>query len=235
MNIVDLLLIVIIGFGAFKGFRQGLIYSLGGLFGWVISLVFAGMYSKNLKTFLDNNYQFTYKLGEWFKDHMALPNLPLDSGASVSEIQQAVNNLTLPQFLKNNLTEEVIMLNATGNGPESLGQVLGCGLAGILVKGIAFLILFFLISIFIKIILKIISKGLNATFLGGFNRLGGLITGTGINSCILSIVIGVLYPLLTAGVNNPISREIQTSFLIPVLLNIFAVLSTHILGFINFV
>jgi hypothetical protein len=233
MNIVDLFLIIIIAVGAFKGFRQGLVYSLGGLFGWVISLIMAVLYSPNLKIFLDSTFQLTSKMGGWFEKHIALPNMSLNSGADISEMQYAINNLTLPQFIKNNLTNELIMLNATGNGPESINQVLGYGLAGMLVKGIAFLILFFLISILIKIFLKIISRGLNATFLGGFNRLAGLIIGIGINSCILAIVIGVLYPLFTAGADNPVTGEIQSSFLIPVLLNIFAVLSTYILGFIN--
>lgn len=233
MNYVDLVLIIILALGAFKGYRRGFIYTLGGLFGWIVSLVIAMMYSSNLKIFFDEKLMLSNKLGEWLGEHLPLPDFAQSAGSSVSEVQQSINNMPLPGFMKESLTEQVIILNATGDGSASLAQVVGYGLADIIVKGIAFLILFFIVSFIIKLLIMLFSRGVNATVFGGVNRLGGLIMGTVINACIMAVVVGVLYPLLTVGMPaNPVGQEIETSFLTPILLNIFAVISSHVFGFI---
>lgn len=233
MNLVDIIIVIFIAWGAFKGFKRGFINTLGGLFGWIIALVLAVIFNANFKSFLDQQFGLTGKLGDWLGERFPLPAEIDEASSSPEDIEQVVESLPMPGFMQDILSDKVISLSAEESGPESLSVVFGHGIAEMLVIGLSFLALFFIISFIIKIMLTIVSKGVSITPLRGINRLGGFIIGAGVYSFILAVVIGVLYPFLAA-TDTFIGEQIKTSTAVGMLMNIYGQISSYILGGIIF-
>lgn len=222
MNYVDLFLGFILFHGIYKGFRRGLVLTLGGAFGWVISLAIAAIYSGSFRGLIDKNFQMTIKTGEWLTEKLPLADVAQSVGTNANGLQGIIDNLTLPDFMKESLLGEMLKVNAAGVNPDSATYVLGYGLAALVVKLISFLIVFFIASFLLRALLRFLNKGLNMTFLGGVNRLSGGIAGLLINGGVLAIIIGSLYPFLTfLNTTSPIIMQIKSSFLIPPLVKIF--------------
>lgn len=233
MNLVDIIIVIIIALGAFKGFKRGLINTLGGLFGWAVALVLAVIYNTNFKSFLDQQFGLTAKLGDWLGERFPLPAGVDEASSSAADIELVVESLPMPAFMQDILSDKATSLSAQESGPESLSMVFGHGIAEMLVIGLSFLLLFFIISFIIKILLKIVSKGVGVTPLRGINRIGGFIVGAGLYSFILAVVIGVIYPFLAA-TDTFVSEQIKTSTAVDLLMNIYGQISSYILSGIIF-
>lgn len=227
MNIVDIVIILLIALGAYRGYKRGLLNALGGLFGWVISLIVAFTFNSNFKAFLDKQFNLTPSVGSWMGDKFPLPAGFEETNSSPQEIQQVVEALPMPAFMQDIMVENIAVMGEQEGAPENLSHIFGYGIAEMLIAGLAFLLLFFLVSLIIKFILGFLTKGLSLTPLGGLNRLGGLVIGGAVYSLILAIIAGVIYPYLMT-TDTALSSQIKASGAVNFLINIFGQISSFI-------
>jgi uncharacterized membrane protein required for colicin V production len=192
MNILDLLILILLVLGAVQGFRRGLISTAGGLVGFLGGLTLAGRYYVPFSNILGE------KLG--LRALFARILLPLLAG--------------LPTAGKGNLWPWISAVTTSSSGqpqtgfPPSLWEpLLGlkAGLSGAsrdllladaLVKVIAFALIFGAVGLAVGYCAALISKLLPLLFLGGINRLGGLVLGLLVSILDLVVVIGLLTPVV---------------------------------------
>lgn len=236
MNLFDIILIILLLWGAYKGFRRGFIGSLGGILSWIISLTVALSYNRTFAEYLDKQYGLSVNLGQWIAKIMPLPNLSFKADTVNLAIASAgVQEMALPDFLKKILLDHIEqILETTQAIPVSLSEIIGMGLAGMFIKGLSFLILFILTGLLVKFIIHLLNNFFGLTFLGPINRLFGMFLGLIINGLIITLVLGILSPMIfTSGQGgSTVSAIIHSSLLFNYSLDLFTVISDYVFGLI---
>lgn len=237
MNLFDVLVGFIIIWGSYKGFKNGLIKSLGGILGWIASIIVALSFNRPLADYLDKQFEIVDILGNVIIKIMPLPNFSFEANnISKAIINAGVQEMALPDFLKQSLIENIDQLLAGGNYFDaSLSELIAYGLAGMLLKGISFLILFAATGIIIKIGVDLLSRVFAVTPLGPVNKLSGAALGLLINIIIVAVIIGLISPIviLSAEQNGNIAAVIYSSYSFPYLLELFYSIGSYIFGLIN--
>lgn len=241
MNIVDLLIILILLFGALNGYRKGLLGSLVGLCSSLIAIVVAFKSYGLLSLWFDDKFQLSYKVKLFLQEHINLPqavsNFSLDN-IHPPDLAQAVSSLDLPLQLKEHLILYLQGLDTSLQLQGYLGDIFHDFLTGIVVKGLAFLIIYLLISkglIFISALFRQLTKD---TFLQTCDQWGGLFVGLLLTVLTITIFTGVLIPLLNVSglvgtsYTASVIKAIEEAKLIPHFIFLFSFISEKLAGFL---
>ncbi|WP_028308979.1 CvpA family protein [Desulfitibacter alkalitolerans] len=233
MNLFDVVVGFIVIWGSYKGFKNGLIKSLGGILGWIASIIVALSFNRPLADYLDKRFDIVATFGEV----IPLPNFSFEAeNISKAIVNAGVQEMALPDFLKKSLIENIDQLLIGGNYFDvSLSELIAYGLAGMLLKGVSFLILFSATGILIKIGVDLLSGVFAVTPLGPINKLSGAALGFVMNVVIVTVIIGLLSPvvILSAAQNGTIAAIIHSSYSFPYLLELFLSIGNYIFGLIN--
>lgn len=225
--------------GAWNGYRKGLINTLGGMVGYIISLVLALMYSEAFAGYLDAKFHLVQKISGWVTGFIPVPatgGVPAGP-LTPQQVDGALEGIALPAFMKAQLAESLQDAAASGNGAlENLAAAVGDRLASMLVEGLAFLILLFAVVFVARLLTRFITGQIHRTILGRLNRVGGLLCGLAINTLILAMLVGVIAPFFTvatsSGAGSSFGEAINQSVLVPYLLQVFALVGSYVFGLI---
>lgn len=237
MNIFDILIIIILIWGSYKGFRRGLLKSLGGILSWIIGLFVALNYNDSLANYMDKQFSFVNTFGQVIKEIMPLPSFSFEANnISLAIISVGIEEMALPDFIKKNLMDNISQILQSGEAiPATLPEIIGLGIASMILKGLAFVVLFLITGALIKIGINFISNILGVTLLGPINKLAGMVLGLFVNIIVLAVLIGVLSPIIivSASQGSNMAGIIQSSKLFTYFLEIFAIISNYVLGLNN--
>jgi len=232
MSLFDILIGIIIVWGFYKGLKSGLIKSLGGILGWIASILLAISFHRSLADYLDKSFDIVTSTGEFIIRFIPLPSFSFEAdNISMAIVNAGIQEMALPDFLKRNLSENISRLLVNENFFDvSLSELIAYGLAGMFLNGISFLILFVVTGIIIKIGVDLLSRIFAITPLGPINKLSGAVLGIAINLVIITVIIGLLSPVivLSATQNGIIASSIYHSFTFPYLLELFMLIGEHI-------
>ncbi len=236
MNIFDFLIMLLLAFGAYKGFKRGFIRSFGGLLGLVASLMVAVKFNQIFAAYLDKQFEITNKLGGWLAKVLPLPSIAPESDTiSAGLAVVMIEEMSLPDFMKKSLANNVEQIIQDGLiGIGNLPELISIGLAGMLLKGFAFILLFFATGAIVKLAVNLISSFLGYTPLGPVNSVAGMGLGVILYGIFFAVVLSVFSPLIVVSASQGGSTAgiIHSSYFFSQFLDLFDILSGYILGFI---
>ncbi len=183
MNTLDLIILIILLFGAWKGFRRGLISTSGGLLGFLGGIWLAGRYyipaAQFLETQLGLEALFTRIL------------VPFTAG-----IPAAMPAIKLPNQVFETGFPPSLWVPVSGAQAGIYGTGKAQLLAGAIVKVAAFLLIMAVVSFAAIVLTSLLSKIARLFLLGGFDRLGGVGHGLATRALELVVIIGLLTPVM---------------------------------------
>ncbi|MDK2822762.1 MAG: hypothetical protein PWQ67_2040 [Clostridia bacterium] len=196
-NFIDFAIIILLILGAFNGYRQGFIGSLVGFLGSIVALLLSIKFYKPFAGLLNEKFGILSSIHGFLSEHLPLPvevsTAPINQ-TGLNILIMKVNSMTLPEFIKQQVIEQAQNLAHTAGqfGIANAGELLTYIVAITLLNGLALLLLWFLIDKILFIVAKILSRSLDNTFLGGVNRIAGLVMGIAINALGLIVFVGIL-------------------------------------------
>jgi len=239
LNIVDLIIIGFFIIGMLSGYRKGFLGSLVGIFSSIIGLVAAYKYYSLLTGWADRQYQATEKLNQFLREHLVLPQpvSQIEITLPATGLGEYLDKLSLPATLKTQLSAYLQKLAETVSEQASalLGDILHQFIAAVVINGLAFIIIWFVVDRIIMLSALLFSRFIKDSFLGGFDRLGGLFLGFILTALTLTIVVGLATPLLNlADMAEPsllsaVIKNIGEARLVPCFASLFSFLSTKVI------
>lgn len=224
MNLLDALLLVYLVFGAWRGFRSGLLPAAGGFCGFLAGIWFAGHYYVPLAHYIGDGLGLKNFFAQGFSAFFQ--GVPCTS-SEIGAMPGAEAGSPAP------LWEPWLGLQ-TGVGNEVLGQLM----AGAVVKFLAFLVIWLVVWKLLAFFSFWLSKIVHLLPLGSFDRLAGAGLELFLRSGVLVVLAGFVNPLLQgipSGVLQTIINIWETSMLVPFLLARWLQLTPvleHLLGII---
>jgi hypothetical protein len=219
MNLIDILILGLILFGALRGYQKGLISSIVNFLSTILGFLVASW--KYMIALGWAEQYFSFK--EWLEPLIYKAIHPaVQSKAATLESQSLSNILGALPLEWRSLFENVSGVQM----PQAIEQVTH-SLAGMLTERILSLIAFGCVFYIVVFIIQLASSILLSPFGrwgGSLNRGGGLLFG-GLSVLIgMAVIAGLFSPLLQLGVGGSFNALIQSSSFYPHLVEIFSVL-----------
>ena len=191
MNVVDYFIIAFVFLGTVKGYRRGLMAGLVCFLSWVAAGLGAYFFCPFAVSWLDKQLDLTNSLAEILRNR-----LPVEAMTT----EGLFKPLFVPGLDFGNLTRYVQDVWAASPGNAGgLADALSQQAASLLAHGFVFALLVAVFFIFLRFLTQLLSRRLSRTVLGFFNRLGGMVFGTGVNLLGAGLVVGLLTPWLVMG------------------------------------
>lgn len=204
LNVLDYLILTLLGVSALSGFNRGLMSVLGGFASTLIALFVAIVYRQDLALYLEKEFGLKTMLAKTIADKIPQPTLGNDfTGNIIPSVK------TLP-FVQDQLAS----------------------FAQMVLVAISFILLYIVISRGLRLIWKLLEAPFYKGILGGVNRIAGMLLLVAKNILLAAVVLGILCPFIKSGVNTGITGLVNTSLLIdqswtvPYLLSLFTGMET---------
>lgn len=226
LNFIDFAIIILLFLGGLHGYRKGFIRSIVGFLGSIMALILSIKFHKPFAGLLNEKFGILPVVHRFLIEHLPLPlevsTASLDT-TGLNFLIFKINSMALPQFIKEQVIGEAqkLMLSASQFGLNSIGEILTFIVAMTLLNGFALILLWVLLTNLLQLLAKVLSKSLENTFLGGINRLGGLIVGLSLNVLGLVVFFGIfnLFLEVVGQANSSmlvaIGKTVNQSVLVP--------------------
>lgn len=242
MNFIDFIIIIFLLLGVYNGYTKGLAVSLAGLLGNVIGLICASKFYRDLGLWVNTEYSLSTKIQEFLQENLVLPQavfqFNLDKTPLPDLIRQ-LDNVSLPETLRDNLTIYIKELQMSMNSISGikLGEIVHQYLASALVSIMAFVLIWLLTANVIMLIASIYRSFTKSTIIGSLDRLGGALMGGFVSALIITILIGLISPLLTVSelakpsLFSAVVKTMGSAKTVPYFINAFKFITENILSF----
>lgn len=219
MNLIDVLILGFVLFGALHGYQKGLITSIINFISSIVGFLAASWGYMEFLRWVEKYIP----LHQLLEPMIYKAILPAVQAQSSSLEQKFLGNIlgTLPPEWRSILSSANL---PSVNMPQALEEATH-SLSGLLTDHIlsliAFGIVFFLVLFAIQILVNIFIGTFFGSWSGTFNRGGGLLFGGLCALIALAILAGLLSPLLKLGIGGGLNTLIQKAFFYPFLIGIF--------------
>lgn len=241
MNIVDLILMGVLVLGAIGGYQKGFVGSIIGLAGSILGLVIAYNYYPLLTDWFNSQFQVQDKLLEFFKTHLVLPQAVSQfkiPAFPFADISKYLDNLDFAVSLKNQV---LVFLQKLESGLVSytqaaLADVLHQVLTKFILNSLSFVLIWIVVERSFSLLHLLYSRFIRNTLLGTYDRLAGSLLGLFVSVLALSILFGLMTPLLKlAVIAEPslfaaVMRTIGEAQLAPYLQSFFTFLTDQVIN-----
>lgn len=220
MNYVDIVILAILIVGFVKGFLKGFWASVLALAGTVIGLIGAYFLTAPLVSYLQKTWGVVSNVAAWWDGvFVVLPNYakPYDPN-SVAEFFQGIDSIEWLKPISALIKDHFLEVEAIAGPGATWGEILPLLIAQILVASIAFFALIIILRLVWSLLARTFS-GIAAMSLA--NRLLGGILQLCLAAMWLSLVVGIVYPLVGLGILEPIKDMLSTSHFVPILIGIY--------------
>lgn len=207
MNWLDFIILIIVGLGAWGGYRKGFLAAFSKLASYILGFVGALIYYKPFAEYLSGMPAFKAGAIHSVEKVVTLPGelqkVPIQSLA-LNKVQSVLDSMSLPEMYKKQIGEMLQQLGAIAKHSDvfTVSDAVHQLIAGVLIKIIAFIILVIAIEVVTYLFFKVISKATNYPPAGFFNKGAGLILGSARSLLIVTISIVVASPVLSLGTLN---------------------------------
>jgi len=181
MNWLDILLLFIIAWSAWRGLATGLFAGVARLAGLVLGAAFAYNYYLPLAEYADRQWHLESKIGDW---------LPLPSAGETS-VEKIFTGLEKGYQAPGKLMSPDVFGQHSFSGVQNLSNIFSHGILEIA----AFLVIFFVVAQLTCWVGLLFSKTAKLVFLGPVDRLGGLALGTLRGVIIVLVLLALVVPL----------------------------------------
>jgi uncharacterized membrane protein required for colicin V production len=201
LSMLDYFLLLILILAVIAGYHRGLLQTLGGMVSLAAGLVLAALYCNDLVFYLDSKFHLVTVIAEGLEKKIPLPAF--------------YSYPAVGSFIAE---------------PEIFSP-LHSQLAHLLLVVVSFVVLYLVISRLTNILWTLLAGVLGWGVLGNLNQMGGALLNLGAKVLGLSIVVGLLIPLVDVGSKLQMKWAITTrayldsSILVPSLANFFTLLS----------
>ncbi len=245
LNGLDVLLLLWFLRALLVGFRRGFWQSAAGLFSLGMGLWAAVKYRIDLARYLEEQLFLGPRLNNWLLKRLGIPSPGMDP-ETVSVPNQYLVELTrefpfsesLQKLINLDLTERV---SAAGQQTaHKMLEGLTQDLTRLILDGAAFLLILFGVWFGISLLFMLLGFIMEKGMLGWVNRLLGGLFSMASQGLVLALIFGLLAPIwpvfayLGDGKNTELLTTIRTSLetsqLVPILVNIYGLLSAWLPG-----
>lgn len=221
MNLIDVLIIGFVLLGSLHGYQRGLITSIFNFFIWIAGFFVA---SWQYMTVLRWTEQYL-PLRQWIEPIIYRTLLPSMESKTINLQQQVLGNIisVIPEEWRSLLPTQQLSGEQMPQTVDQLTHSLSGVITDSILSLIAFAVVFYCVVLILQLLVFILLRPLGI-WSGMFNHGGGLLFG-GLSSLIgLSVLAGLLSPMLQLGLNHSIIELVQNSYFYPYLLAAFNVL-----------
>ncbi len=221
----DLVLLLIILRGGYRGFQLGFARAFLGLAGLLVAFPVAGLLTPTVADFLDRQWQAAERVASFLSERITLPAglaaVDLRS-VSVTELLERLQDMKLPPAYVDALAElfDKLVIAATAQGAETVGEFLFVAMGAILVNTFVFIILFSAIRGLFDFAARGLSRRVGLGVIGFMNRTAGFAFSAITTTLGIMIVLGLISPLLSlnwlAFLNNIVSQSMLAGGLLRV-------------------
>jgi uncharacterized membrane protein required for colicin V production len=226
MNFFDWIIALLLGWGGYKGFKKGLMGSLSGVLSWGSGILAAFRYYHNFADYLQLKLGLASKLGSFVAKVLPLPSIASEADrVSAGLAAMAINEMALPDFIKRGLLNNAEQLIVGGlHEIGSLPELISLGLAEMLLRALAFVLLLLIVGALVKAAVYLVSTLLGFTPLYPINSVLGLCLGLIVYAIGFVAVLMVLSPVIAIAAmqGNSVASMIESSFFF-----------THLLSFLG--
>ena len=178
MNYVLIVVLAILAIGAIIGWKKGFVDMLFGAVSMTIALILAVLIGPKLGTFVQENTGLTDKLSVKVSQTLNLEDLAIE----VPEPDAFVENLNLPEIIKEKLTSEEFeaKLNLdkmAEDASRKMAEVVATFLARTIISALCFVIVFVVALILLFVLNKILDLFAKLPLLKQANQIAGLALG----------------------------------------------------------
>lgn len=225
LNYLDLILLIILARGAWRGYRLGLVNLLAGWLSYLVAGLVAATYSRPLAEIVNQTWHLTGRWGGGLASHLPLPGTILNQPLSTPAIRQTerfLSGLPLPGPVQQNLVGALDRASAGTVGQALAGQIAFLGLEVLIL-----VTLFYGSFFFLRHIARRFSPGTTRGTMGMADRGLGLLLGALGSAFGLALAIGLMRSLLAipamtgTPVFLPLARQLNGSGIAAVLGNFY--------------
>lgn len=215
LNYLDLFLVLMLAWGAWRGYRLGFVNLVTGWISYLVAALLAALYTRPLAEALDQAWHLSSRWSGWLAPILPLPAPVLSQpagGEAARQMEVFLGQLPLPGIIRQNLLEWVLKSPA-----NTLGQALAGQLAFLALELITLVVLFYGSLLLLRQLARWSARGLRASPLGLVSRWLGLALGLLGQAFWLSILVGLTRSLLATpaitGVPGflPLARQLYGS------------------------
>jgi len=221
-NWLDVVLLLIMLYGIYRGLRAGFIRMILGLAGYALGFWGAATWSPALVSYSENKFRWVSSFSMVTRKYISIPievaTKPLKD-LDASQLVQTVLSLPLPQELKEFMARHISNLGMSmgASGASTVGEYLYRTLASLCLHAAAFVFIFFVV----RGIAGLMSEVLTRTLAGGLagssiNRFLGAGAGFLQTTIVLVAVFGLLTPIMNMGAFS-LGKTLAESRIVPVL------------------
>ncbi|NMA69542.1 MAG: CvpA family protein [Desulfitobacterium sp.] len=223
MNPFDILIFIIILFGAIQGFRKGLISGIISLGCNIIGLILAARNYQLVKVWLETKTS----LNIWIEKVIygrVLSLVEKRAGESQEQALESIFSILPKEFAAFLEDFQLPDLQLYSSGVlETIARTFTQSLTSSIMSIISFFLIFIIVIIIGEIIASIILSTLG-TFKRTINRGGGFLVGGLVSFLGLAIFFGLLSPIISFITSNGGLESVRTSIIYPHLLNSFTLI-----------
>lgn len=201
MSKFDMLLIAILLWGAYTGYKKGLIEGIAGVAGYLLGLLGGMAFYEPLAKYLNTTFAFREKLVPLVKDLVNFPDsvsqLPMEK-LSQATLNVELGKLNLPEATLMELQKMVAQLAKFQGQPgvESVADGLMLLIADVLVSAIAFVLITFVIERVVNWLAKALKDKALPAPLQMFDGSVGALMGVTKSTISIGILLIVMLPVL---------------------------------------
>lgn len=217
MNIVDFIILAILGYGLLSGMYKGMITSGLSLVGFAAAWFGASALYERIANFALSNTTLMAVLNQYLEPDTFFTN-HTQAMTTVSEViagreaalQEAVNAVSakfgfIAEAFSNNVRQEAFASLGITTLSDYLNQTLWVAVFNVVAFLLAFIVLYVVISLVVNLLDRVISFPL----LRGFDWLVGGVFGLLRSSVVVVLVLSVL-PVLTSLISPDLTQQLQT-------------------------
>lgn len=224
MNMVDYVLIAFVLLGAVAGYRRGMMVSLVVFLGWLFAGTAAYLFSPRAVTWMEGYMDLTTAVAGFLRER-----LPVDSLIAPAAFSPGISDFGR----LNRYIQDIWVRTPADSG--GLADVISQQVASILVHSLAFAALLVVFLVILQLMARFLSRRLQGTLLGFFNRLGGMVLGGGVNMVAAAFVVGIAAPWLavgsgTSGLIDVLSKALSESTVAPYFVGFFSWMTALLSG-----
>lgn len=222
-NYVDVILGILLIVAFLRGFSGGLWKSLFSLASTAAAFAGAYLLAGPLTNLIERNYGVLKSMSSWWDSIFgSVPGLavPYDPG-TFDQVFTAAGGSWWSGAFQGALRQNVLAVQSFAGPNPTWSTMLGLALARLVLSAAMFLVLLAVLRLACNLFAGSLAFGAPSTF---SVRFMGAILEVAISAVWLSILSGVLYPVLSAGLLGNTDEVVAKSVVMPVLLSIYRVL-----------
>lgn len=218
---LDVVIVLVLAWGAFRGLRVGFIKLLTSMVGYVLGFWGAATWAPSVVHLAESKFSLVTTLSLLTRQYVTIPaEVALQPVKSLNpaEIVKQILGLPLPQDLRTAIAGYVstLLANVGTVGANTVGEYLYKAFASLCLHAIAFLVILFIIRgisvVMSDVLTQTLASGKPASLL---NRLMGAVLGV-VEICVALIaIIGLITPIANLASGKGASSIFTTSLLAP--------------------